>query len=103
MTILSEGAGSSEGILLLQGGDAYYVPSTADDLKSTLDQLSTALGQVTTALGQITAALTTLDGKPLGTLSPAPAVAGNVAAITSASTAITAAKTEIDELKEILR
>ncbi len=91
-TILSEGVGSSSGILLLQDDDGkIYIAKTSGDLKTTLEQLSTALGQLTSALG-------TLDAKPVGGTgsAPAPAVAGNI-------TAITAAKTALDALKAALK
>jgi hypothetical protein len=88
--ILSEGVGSSSGILLLQDDDGkIYLAKTSGDLKTTLTQLSTALTHVATAL-------TALDAKPIGTLPPAPAVAANVAAITAAQAALSA-------LKEVLK
>lgn len=89
-TILSEGVASSEGILILQGGDGkFYVAKTSPDLKTTLEK-------VASALTQIAAALTILDGKPLGTLTPVPGAATQIAAITSL-------QTEVAVLKEMLK
>jgi hypothetical protein len=85
-SILSEGVGSSSGILLLQDDDGkIYIAKTSGDLKTTLEQISTALTHVATAL-------TALDAKPIGTLPPAPAVAANVAAITAVQAALSSAE-----------
>lgn len=101
-TILSEGVGASEGVLLMQDDEQFYVPDTTPDLKTTLDkltdsltQINTSLTQAVTALTQSVLALTLLDAKPLGTLPPVPAVAGNTAAITAAAAAITAAQVQL--------
>jgi hypothetical protein len=83
-TILSEGLGPSSGILVLQDDDGkYYIAKTSTDLNTTLTQLITALSHVASALSAI-------DVKPVGGTgsAPAPAAAGDIAAITSASAAL---------------
>lgn len=87
--VLSEGMGSSSGVLILDGSEAKYIAKTSPDLKL-------ALTQISTALTNIAAALTLLDAKPLGTLPAAPAAAANIALITTAQAQIAA-------LKEILK
>jgi hypothetical protein len=102
-TILSEGVGSSEGLLVLDEDKKTYIAKISPDLKSTLDQLTTALGQLTTALSQAVLALNVLDNKPLGALPPVPAVTANTAAITLAAAQITAAQTALTTLKAALK
>ncbi len=87
--ILSEGIGASVGILALDEDESTYLTSNADDIKESLDKIASALGQIVLAL-------TILDGKPLGTLSPAPAAAANI-------TEITTIQGELTALKEMLK
>jgi hypothetical protein len=93
--ILSEGVGSSEGILLLDQDQAKYLAKTSPDLKTTLDKL-------VTILGQLTSALTSIDNKVLiyaagpGTTAPTPTATSNIAAITTI-------QTELSALKESLK
>lgn len=102
--ILSEGKGSSEGVLLLQGDKAYYFTSNATDLKQTIENVITALGQAVTALNQTATALGLIDAKPFGAPgTSAPVAAANIPQITAAATAIEAAKTQLTTLKDILK
>lgn len=89
--ILSEGEGSSVGVLVLDDGRKVYITSSALDLKETLQKVSDALSQVATAL-------TSLDSKPVGGTgsAPVPTVGGNV-------TAINQAKAALDTLRGALR
>lgn len=90
-TILSEGVAPSEGVLILQNGSKWYLCSNATDIKDLLEQ-------IVTALTNISSALSTIDAKPVGGSgsAPAPAVASNVSAITSA-------KNTLDTLKDNLK
>lgn len=52
--ILSEGVGSSEGVLILDEDTAFFLTSNASDIKTLLEK-------IVDALGKITDSLTTLD------------------------------------------
>jgi hypothetical protein len=89
VTILSEGVAPSSGILLLEAGAKTYFAKTTPDLKTTL-------GKIADALDSIASALTAIDAKPPGTEPPAPAAAGDIAAISSL-------QAELEELMENLK
>jgi hypothetical protein len=89
--IMSEGEGSSVGVLLQDQEKTWYFAKITPDLKSTLEKISSALGQIASALSSI-------DAKPTGGSgsAPAPAAAGNISAINTV-------KAEVDALKDNLR
>lgn len=91
VTILSEGVGSSVGLLIIDGSESYYVAKTSPDLDTTLAKISSALDNIATALS-------TIDAKPVGGTgsAPAPGAASQISQIQSL-------KTEIDTLKGDLR
>lgn len=102
--ILSEGVGSSEGLLIIERDKAFYIPSSALDIKSTLESLSGSLEQVSNALTQIATSLTSIGANMTGpTTSPPPTLAADVLLIQQASTAIMAIKTQADTLSENLK
>lgn len=104
-TVLSEGVGPSEGIAILDEDTVFYVPDTTPDLKATLDSLVNVLTQVKAALDKAVSALTTIDSKPTGGTgsAPTPAATVDIAAITTAATAIDGLKTTLSTLKGALR
>jgi hypothetical protein len=76
-TILSEGMGASEGVLVLEGVQASYITSNASDLKTTLEKVVNAL----TKIGET---LTAIGGGMTGpSTAPPPALPANVAEINS--------------------
>jgi len=84
--ILSEGEGSSEGVLLLEKEKAYYLTSNASDLKTTLEK-------VIDALTKVTETLTAIGGNMTGpTTAPPPTLATNVVAINLLVTELTTLK-----------
>lgn len=87
--ILSEGVGSSTGVLLMDEEEAKYITSNSSDLK-------TALEQIANALTSIASALTLLDAKPLGTLGPSPAASASISQVT-------AVQAQLSALKEVLK
>ncbi len=89
--ILSEGVGSSEGVLILEGGERFYISKTSPDLKTTIEKVASALGQIATALGLI-------DAKPTGGTGSAP-----VPLAADAIVAIGVAQTQLTALKEMLK
>lgn len=111
VTLLSEGVASSEGILILDADQAYYVTNIGNDLDTTLEKLIAAIAKIATALekatdgfGKAVAALTKLDtkgfliGATAGVPSP-PIAASDISGITTASTAITSGVSELNAIK----
>ena len=88
-TVLSEGVAQSQGVLIIEADKKTYVAKTSPDLKSTLDKISSALSQIATAL-------TAIDGKPTGTLAPAPVATTNI-------TQISTLQAELSALKDALK
>lgn len=88
--ILSEGVGSSSGILILDEDRKTYIPKTSGDLKTTLEKLASALGKIASTLTSIGAGMTG------PTTAPPPTLAADVAQIT-------AIQAEITALKEVLK
>lgn len=74
-TILSEGVGSSTGIVILDKDKVYYIPNRASDLKDTLTSVVSALQQIATTLTSIGAGMTG------PTTAPPPTLATDVAQI----------------------
>lgn len=84
--ILSEGIGSSDGLLLLEKEKAYYLTSNASDIKTTLEKLIDALTKVTETL-------TAIGGNMTGpTTTPPPVLAANVIAVNLLVTELTTLK-----------
>jgi hypothetical protein len=80
--ILSEGEGSSEGILVMQDDKQYYLAKTSEDLKATLDEVITALNQLVTVITAIGAGMTG------PTTAPPPTLATDLLTITNAATTL---------------
>lgn len=87
--ILSEGQGASNGILVLDQDRAYYIASSALDLKATLTKVVSALNSITNALTSIGAAMTG------PTTAPPPTLGVDLAIVSAASA-------ELEILKELL-
>lgn len=102
-TILSEGVGPSQGLLLLEGAEKHYLAKTTPDLKTTLEKLSSSLTDIASALTEVGTALTTIAAVPSGWVTPPASVAANVATILSKVSTITAAQAQIDNLKGMLK
>ncbi len=96
-TVLSEGVAASDGFAVLDEGNAWYIAKTSPDLETTLDKLNDVLSQLTTALTNTATALSLHDAIV------GPVAAANIAAITTANTAITATRIEIVLLKAGLK
>lgn len=55
--VLSQGTKSSEGVLILEGEEALYLPSSALDIKELIESLNTIIQQIviiTTSLDSVT-------------------------------------------------
>jgi len=96
--IQSEGVGASEGILLMDEDKAKYLAKITPDLKTTLTKLSSCIDTIKSALQAIDSVgtLVTTCGAGPGTAVWVPVNVANI-------TALTAAKAEIDLLKESLK
>ncbi len=95
--ILSEGVGSSTGVLILDEDEAKYIAKTSPDLKTTLTKLISILTDLTTALTSIdTKVLVTTCGAGPGSTIALPLAASNIASIT-------ATQAELSVLKEMLK
>ena len=60
--ILSEGAGDSQGILLLQGAECIYIAETAGDLKQGLQYIADGFGKLSNDVVQATGGSTDTGG-----------------------------------------
>lgn len=60
--ILSEGAGDSEGIMLLQGSECIYIAETAGDLKKGLQIIANGFGDLASNVVQATGGSTDTGG-----------------------------------------
>lgn len=102
--IFAEGAGDSEGILILEEFGKFYFANTAPDLKTTLDQLVIALEKTADAITKISTTFTAVGAGMTGpTTAPPPTLATDVAALVTYASAITSAKTQLNTLKGALK
>lgn len=88
--ILSEGVGSSEGVLILEEDKQTYVAKTSPDLKTTIEKTVAALNKVASILTAIGAGMTG------PTTAPPPTLATDV-------TELIATATELETLKGMLK
>lgn len=114
-TILSEGQGQSEGVVILDEETNTYLAKTTPDLISTLTNLIDVLGQIKEGLQKAADALTALDtaqyivavsggsGAPaVGTPSP-PVATGDISGVTQAASQIDPIISELETLKGSLK
>jgi hypothetical protein len=73
--ILSEGVGSSEGVVILDKEKAFYITSNATDLQTTMEKIASALTKIGETLTAIGAGMTG------PTTAPPPTLAANVVQI----------------------
>lgn len=98
--ILSEGKAASTGLLLIEGGSAWYFPSNAADIASTIDETIAVIDQVAEAITQIGVTLTAIGANMTGaTTAPPPSLPADVIALNTKVTALGVIKTELTELK----
>ncbi len=104
VAIFSEGVASSEGLLLLEGGEKFYISKTSPDLKTTLEQVVAALQAAADGLNQVVISSTAIGAAMTGpTTAPPPTLAADLAVITTKAAAITAARTALNILKGALK
>ena len=88
--IQSKGVGASEGVLLIDGEEARYLPNTTPDIEETLEKISDALTTIANTLTAIGAGMTG------PTTAPPPSLPSNVASLN-------ATIAELEALKGALR
>lgn len=102
--ILSEGLGASTGILIMQDGQAYYVPYAAIDLKNTLIKIDTTLTNVIDAINKVGDTLTTIGAGMTGpTTAPPGTLVADVLLIKNYATVLNTVKTDFAAIKDSLK
>lgn len=88
--ILGEGTKASTGVVILQGGTAYYIASNATDIKDVITKLVSIVNKVATTL-------TAIGGGMTGpTTAPPPTLGADV-------TEIQTLKSELQAIKDTLK
>lgn len=101
--ILSEGAANSQGILILESGEKFYITKITPDLKTTIEKTADLIEDLNAALTEIATALTAIAAVPSGWVTPPPTIAANVTQILAKVTELTATRTALNTLKGALK
>jgi hypothetical protein len=101
--VTSEGHATSSGILIIDEGNAWYIPSSASDVKASIEKTIDALTNIASVLNTIATTLTAIGAGMTGpTTAPPPTLPVNVTAIGTTVTSLNAIKTELLTLKGAL-
>ena len=102
--IFSAGIASSEGLLILQNGNAFYITSNATDIEATLDGVSDAITSLTATIAQLITTFGSFAAAMTGpTTAPPPTLAAELAVLTAKSAELTATKATLELLKAGLK
>lgn len=102
--VQSEGKQVSSGLLILDGEKAYYIPSSATDIKTTIEKLISVIDNAAQALTKAASTFTAIGAGMTGpTTAPPPTLATDVADIAAKVTALNAVKSELNTLKGALK
>jgi hypothetical protein len=102
--ILAEGLGASTGVLIMQDGQAYYVPYAAIDLKNTLIKIDSTLTNVIDAINKIGDTLVTIGSGMTGpTTAPPGTLAADVLIIKNYAAVLGTVKTDFAAIKDELK
>lgn len=102
--VLSEGNQASSGLLILEEASAWYLTSSATDIKSTLERVASALEDLESALTTVANTLTAIGAGMTGpTTAPPPTLATDVSSIISKVAEVTATRGQINTLKDALK
>lgn len=102
--VFSEGVGSSQGLLLMQGEDKHYFAKTTPDVKTTIEKTMDALEDLASVLNTIATTLTSIGAGMTGpTTAPPPTLAVDVATIVSKAAEITATRALLSTLKASMK
>ena len=101
--LISEGKQASSGILIIDGLKAWYIPSSATDIKTTIENLIDVIDATAAAITKIGTTFTAVGAGMTGpTTSPPPTLAADVLELTGKVTELNAIKTELNTLKGAL-
>lgn len=102
--VISEGKQASSGILFLDGELAFYVASSATDIKTTIEKIVAVIDDLTASLNQIVTVITSVGAGMTGpTTAPPPTLAVDLAVLTGKVTTLNATKTALNNLKGALK
>ena len=102
--VLSEGKQSSSGILILDRGKAWYIPSSATDIKTTIEKLITVIDKVSDAITKTGTIFTSVGAGMTGpTTAPPPTLAADVVVLNGKVTDLAAVKADLNTLKGALK
>jgi hypothetical protein len=102
--VTSEGKQASSGILIIDGLVAYYVASSATDIKTTIEKIVAVIDDLTASLNQLVTVITSVGAGMTGpTTAPPPTLATDLAQITAKVTTLNATKTALNNLKGALK
>lgn len=102
--VLSEGKQASSGTLLMDEDKAWYMASSATDIKTTLEKNIAALDDLTSVLTTIANTLTAIGTGMTGpTTAPPAALATGVVEILAKVTTLATTKTAMNTLKGALK
>jgi hypothetical protein len=102
--VISEGKQASSGVLILDGAIAYYIASSATDIKTTIEKIVAVIDDLNASLNQIVTVITSVGAGMTGpTTAPPPTLAVDLAVLTGKVTTLTATKTALNNLKGALK
>lgn len=102
--VFSEGKQASSGLLFLQGDNAFFIPSSATDIKTVIEKLVLVIDDLNASLNQLVTTLTSVGAGMTGpTTAPPPTLASDLAQITAKVTSLTSTKSALNTLKGALK
>jgi hypothetical protein len=102
--VFSEGKQASSGLLFLEGAHAFYIPSSATDIKTTLEKVESLLTDVAAALTKLASIATSIGAGMTGpTTAPPPTLATDVSDVTAKVTDLNTIKSQVTSLKGALK
>lgn len=102
--ILSLGKQASSGVLIIDGDKAWFIASSATDIKTTIEKLIDVIDKTAASITKIGSSLTSIGAGMTGpTTAPPPTLPADVVELTTNVTALNATKTQLTQLKEALK
>lgn len=111
VTVQGAGVASSEGVLIIDEENSFYLANTSPDLNTTLEKLIAVLGKVKTGLTKTASGLNKVDtagyiktvsggsGAPAVGVAAAPVAASDISGINTSVSDIAAIISELETLK----
>lgn len=102
--VLSEGKQASVGLLIIDGTNAWYIPSSATDIATHIDKTISTIEKVAEAITQLGTTLTSIGAGMTGaTTSPPPTLPADVITLNTKVTELNLIKTQLTTLKGALK